>query len=37
MRIHKSGTYVPLPSDWRLRLKNPKDEELFRKRGLIED
>ena len=37
MRIHKTATYIPLPSDWRLSLKSPKDEELFRKRGLIED
>ncbi len=37
MRIHKTTTYIPLPSDWRLGLKSPKDEELFRKRGLIED
>ena len=37
MRIHKTATYIPLPSDWRLSLKSPKDEELFRKRELIED
>jgi len=37
MRIHKTATYIPLPSDWRTRLRDPKDEELFRKRGLIED
>ena len=37
MRIHKTATYIPLPNDWRLSLKSPKDEELFRKRGLIED
>ena len=37
MRIHKTATYIPLPSNWRLSLKNPKDEELFRKKGLIED
>jgi hypothetical protein len=37
MRMHKTATYIPLPSDWRLSLKSPKDEELFRKRGLIED
>ena len=37
MRIHKTATYIPLPSNWRLRLKNPKDEELFRKKGFIED
>jgi len=37
MRIHKTAAYIPLPSDWRLSLKSPKDEELFRKRGLIED
>ena len=37
MRIHKTATYISLPSDWRTRLRDPKDEELFRKRGLIED
>jgi len=37
MRIHKTATYIPLPSDWRTRLRDPKDEELFRKKGLIED
>ena len=37
MRIHKTATYIPLPNDWRLSLKSPKDEELFRKRELIED
>jgi hypothetical protein len=37
MRIHKTATYIPLPSDWRLSLKSSKDEELFRKKGLIED
>jgi hypothetical protein len=37
MRIHKTATYIPLPNDWRLSLKSPKDEELFRKKGLIED
>jgi hypothetical protein len=37
MRIHKTATYIPLPSDWRLSLKSPKDEALFRKKGLIED
>jgi hypothetical protein len=37
MRIHKTATYIPLPSDWRTRPRDPKDEELFRKRGLIED
>jgi len=37
MRIHKTATYIPLPNDWRLSLKSPKDEELFRKRGLVEE
>jgi hypothetical protein len=37
MRIHKTATYIPLPSDWRTRLRDPKDEELFRKRGLVEE
>jgi len=37
LRIHKTATYISLPSDWRTRLRDPKDEELFRKRGLIED
>jgi hypothetical protein len=37
MRIYKTATYIPLPSDWRLSLKSSKDEELFRKKGLIED
>jgi len=37
MRIHKTATYIPLPSDWRTRLRYPKDEELFRSRGLIEE
>ena len=37
MRIHKTATHIPLPSNWRLSLKNSKDEELFRKKGLIED
>jgi len=37
MRIHKTATYIPLPSDWRLSLKSPKDEELLRKRGLVEE
>ena len=37
MRIHKTATYIPLPSNWRLSLKNPKDEELFRKKGLVEE
>jgi len=37
MRIHKTATYIPLPNDWRLSLKSPKDEELFRSRGLIEE
>jgi len=37
MKIHKTESRVPLPPDWKLSLKDPKDEELFRKRGLIED
>jgi len=37
MRIHKTATYIPLPSNWRLSLKNPKDEELFKRRSLIEE
>jgi hypothetical protein len=37
MRIHKTATYIPLGRDWRLSLKSPKDEELFRKRGLVEE
>jgi len=37
MRIHKTATYIPLPNDWRLSLKSPKDEELLRKRGLVEE
>ena len=37
MRIHKTATYIPLPNDWRPSLKSPKDEELFRKRGLVEE
>ena len=37
MRIHKSGTYVPLPTHWKTRLRDPKDEELLRKKGLVEE
>jgi hypothetical protein len=37
MRIHKSGTYIPLPTNWKTRLRDPKDEGLFRKGGLIEE
>jgi hypothetical protein len=37
MKIHKTDTRVPLPPNWRLNLKDPNDEALFRKRGLIED
>jgi len=37
MRIHKSGTYIPLPTHWKTRLRDPKDEGLFRNRGLIEE
>jgi len=37
MKIHKTESRVPLPPDWKLSLKDPKDEEMFRKRGLIED
>jgi len=37
MRIHKSGNYIPLPTNWKTRLRDPKDEGLFRKGGLIEE
>ena len=37
MRIHKSGTYVPLPTNWKTRLRDPKDEGLFKNRSLIEE
>jgi hypothetical protein len=37
MKILKTETRFPLPGDWRSKLKNPEDETLFRKRGLIED
>jgi len=37
MKIHKTWTWVPLTPDWRFSLKDPGDEALFRKRGLIED
>ena len=37
MKIHKTESRVPLSLDWKSSLKDPKDEELLRKRGLIED
>jgi hypothetical protein len=37
MKICKTETRVPLPPDWKLSLKDPKHEEMFRKKGLIED
>ena len=37
MKIVKTETRIPLPPDWRFSLKDPNDEALFRKRGLIED
>ena len=37
MKIHKTETRFPLPQDWRLSLKSPEDEVLFREKGLIED
>ena len=37
MRIHKTATYIPLPTNWKTRLRDPKDEELFRNRSLIEE
>ena len=37
MRIHKSATYIPLPTNWKKRLRDPKDEGLFRNRSLIEE
>lgn len=37
MKIHKTETRFPLPQDWRLSLKSPEDEALFRQKGLIED
>ena len=37
MKIHKTETRFPLPQDWRSSLKNPEDEALLRKKGLIED
>jgi hypothetical protein len=37
MKIHKTETRFPLPTNWKTRLRDPKDEELFRKRGLVEE
>ena len=37
MKLNKTATTFPLPPEWKLLLGNPKDEEIFRKRGLIED
>ena len=37
MKINKTETRFPLPQDWRSSLKNPEDEALLRKKGLIED
>jgi hypothetical protein len=37
MKINKTETRFPLPPNWRLGLKSPEDELLFRNRGLIED
>jgi hypothetical protein len=37
MKINKTETCFPLPQDWRSSLKNPEDEALLRKKGLIED
>ena len=37
MKIHKTDTWVPLTPDWKFSLQDPKDEQLFREKGLIED
>jgi hypothetical protein len=37
MRIHKSATYIPLPTGWKSRLKGFKDEKLLWERNLIEE
>ena len=37
MKIHKTESRVPLPPNWKFSLQNPKDEVVFRKRGLVED
>jgi hypothetical protein len=37
MKIHKTETRFPLPPDWRISLRSPEDESLFRKKNLIED
>jgi hypothetical protein len=37
MKINKTETRFPLPQNWRLSLKSPEDEALFRQKGLIED
>ena len=37
MKIHKTETWVPLTPDWPSHLKNPKDEQIFRMKGLIEE
>ena len=37
MRIHKSATYIPLPTGWKSSLKEFKDEKLLWERNLIEE
>jgi hypothetical protein len=37
MRIHKSATYIPLPTGWKSGLKEFKDEKLLWERNLIEE
>jgi len=37
MKINKTATIFPLPKNWRLHLKDPKDEAILRNKGLIED
>jgi hypothetical protein len=37
IKLNKTETFFALPGNWRSHLKDPEDEALFRKRGLIED